>query len=208
VPLIDQSALQRAVVFREPFPFLIAQQVLAGEALKRVQTDFPEIDRPGLYPLSVLSFGPAFGAVVDELLAPAVERALEHALDVKLAGRERMVTVRGRCRARDGRIHTDNPDKLAAALLYLNTDWHAEGGRLRMLRCGYDIDNVVAEVPPEAGTLVAFKRSDNSWHGHKPFAGERRYIMINWMTRPAAAERELARHRLSAQAKSLAAWWS
>jgi hypothetical protein len=67
---------------------------------------------------------------------------------------------------------------------------------------------VVAEVPPEAGTLVAFRRCDNSWHGHKPYAGERRYIMVNWMVRPQAAARELARHRLTARTKSLASWWS
>lgn len=208
MPLLDLSALDRAVAFREPFPFLIAQGLLPDEALRHVRADFPEIDRPGLYPLSALSYGPDFAALVDELLGPELERALESALGIALAGRERMVTVRGRCRERDGRIHTDNPDKLAAALLYLNADWHAQGGRLRMLRSPDDIDAVVAEVPPEAGTLVAFRRCDNSWHGHKPYAGERRYIMVNWMVRPQAAARELARHRLTARTKSLASWWS
>jgi len=33
---------------------------------------------------------------------------------------------------------------------------------------------MIVEVPPSDGTLVAFKRSDNSWHGHKPFSGKRR----------------------------------
>jgi hypothetical protein len=55
VPLLDLSALDRAVAFREPFPFLIAQGLLPDEALRRVRADFPEIDRPGLYPLSALS---------------------------------------------------------------------------------------------------------------------------------------------------------
>ena len=41
---------------------------------------------------------------------------------------------------------------------------------------------MIAEVPPLAGTLLAFRRSENSWHGHKPFDGLRRAIMLNWMT--------------------------
>jgi len=56
-------------------------------------------------------------------------------------------------------------------------------------------------VPPEAGTLVAFRRSDCSFHGHEPFAGVRRYVMINWMASTFAARRELLKHRLSATAK-------
>jgi hypothetical protein len=205
--LIDPASLRRATVFHEPFSFLFAQDLLSAPALESVRADFPEIDRPGLFPLSALSYGPNFAALVDELLEPEVEQALGAALGVDLSGRRRMVTVRGRCRMRDGRIHTDNADKVAAALLYLNDQWDAEGGRLRLLRNGVDIDDMVAEVPPRAGTLLAFKRSENSWHGHKPYAGERRYIMVNWMARPAAAERELARHKLSARAKSLASWW-
>ena len=30
--------------------------------------------------------------------------------------------------------------------------------------------------------MLAFKRSNNSWHGHEPFAGERRVIQFNWLT--------------------------
>ena len=41
---------------------------------------------------------------------------------------------------------------------------------------------MIMEVPPTEGTLLAFKRADNSWHGHKPFAGERRVIQFNWVT--------------------------
>lgn len=206
--LLDLPSLQRATVFHEPFSFLFAPNLLSQAALAAIRADFPPIDRPGLFPLSTLSYGANFALLVHELLGPEIESFLEQALDIELAGRERMVTVRGHCRARDGRIHTDNEDKLAAALLYLNEQWDGAGGRLRLLKSGDDIEDVVAEVPPQAGTLLAFRRSDNSWHGHKPYEGERRYIMVNWMTRKAVAGRELARHTLSARAKSLASWWS
>jgi hypothetical protein len=74
---------------------------------------------------------------------------------------------------------------------------------LRLLRDSNDIESTIAEVPPNGGTLVAFKRTDNSWHGHKPFEGERRYVMFNWVVSRAALERELGRHKLSARIKRL-----
>ena len=87
--------------------------------------------------------------------------------------------------------------------LYFNEDWQSQGGRLRLLRAADDLNDIITEVPPSLGTLVAFQRSDNSFHGHEPFVGVRRYVMINWMASGFAAQRELMRHRLSAQAKRL-----
>ena len=117
-----------------------------------------------------------------------------------------MVTVRGRCAARDGRIHTDSKTKLITVLLYFNDPWEARGGRLRLLRSPTDLNDMIGEVPPEAGTMIAFRRSDRSYHGHEPYEGVRRYVMINWMTSDFAARRELLRHRLSARVKQAASW--
>ena len=69
---------------------------------------------------------------------------------------------------KDGSIHTDSKTKIITVLLYLNEAWDAAGGRLRLLRSGTDLENYVAELPPSNGTLLIFRRSDNSWHGHKP----------------------------------------
>jgi hypothetical protein len=74
---------------------------------------------------------------------------------------------------------------------------------LRLLRGPDDLNDVIAEVPPELGTLIAFKRSDKSYHGHEPYVGVRRYVMVNWMSSGLAAQRELMRHKLSAQAKKM-----
>ena len=67
------------------------------------------------------------------------------------------------------------------ALIYLNEKWEAAGGMLRLLRNSDDLEDYVAEVPPIGGTSPLFKRSDNSWHGHKPFIGPRRTLQINWV---------------------------
>jgi len=88
-------------------------------------------------------------------------------------------------------------------LLYLNEDWGAEGGKLRILRNGTDLEDYVAEVPPSLGTLLVFKRSDNSWHGHKPFEGQRRVVQMNWVLDNDVVNREQRRHSLSTQFKKL-----
>jgi Rps23 Pro-64 3,4-dihydroxylase Tpa1-like proline 4-hydroxylase len=114
-----------------------------------------------------------------------------------------MLTVRSRCAAKDGRIHTDSENKVVTLLFYLNPNWRQEGGRLRLLRSGDDLEDYIAEVSPEAGTLVAFRRSENSWHGHHPFVGTRRYLMVNWMRGERVAGYEQMRHKIAAGLKGV-----
>jgi SM-20-related protein len=204
--IIDLERLRHATVFRSPFNFMIATELLDPALTGMLRTDFPRIEQAGLFPVSELSYGPTFTTLLDELLGPEVEEVIEQSLDIKLTGCARLVTVRGWCRERDGRIHNDSRSKVASALLYLNPGWLPSGGKLRFLRTPLDLDDLVAEVPPELGTFVAFRRAENSWHGHTPYAGPRRYVMINWVDDPAVAERELARHRLSACLKRAATW--
>ncbi len=79
------------------------------------------------------------------------------------------------------------------------------GGRLRLLRSADNLDDAIMEVPPAEGTLLAFKRADNSWHGHKPFAGERRVIQFNWVTSEGDRRLAMLRHHVSAPFKRLIA---
>jgi hypothetical protein len=74
---------------------------------------------------------------------------------------------------------------------------------LRLLRGPDDIDDYVHEVAPLAGTMLAFRRSAHSFHGHRPHVGERRMVQLNWVTEPAVLRRELNRHRWSARWKAL-----
>ena len=75
--------------------------------------------------------------------------------------------------------------------------------KFRILNGPDDVDDFAAEVAPEAGTLAAFRRTDNSYHGHRPFVGVRRYVMFNWMVDQAAVTRELAPPSPVAQVKRL-----
>lgn len=104
-----------------------------------------------------------------------------------------MITIRAHSHKTDGNIHTDAPVKKGTALIYLNEEWDSAGGRLRLLRNPDDIEDYAAEVPPDSRTLLLFRRSDNSWHGHKPFVGPRRTVQINWVTDAAMASKRYRR---------------
>jgi len=51
-----------------------------------------------------------------------------------------------------------------------------------MLRSSSDLEDYTAEVKPLGGRLLAFHRTDWSWHGHKPFVGERRMLQYNFLS--------------------------
>ncbi|MGH7089738.1 MAG: 2OG-Fe(II) oxygenase, partial [Stellaceae bacterium] len=76
-------------------------------------------------------------------------------------------------------------------------------GRLRLLSRKDDLDSAVAEVPPAAGTLLAFKVTPHSWHGHKPASGPRRVVQLNWVVSERVVRRERLWHGFSARVKRL-----
>jgi SM-20-related protein len=199
--LLNLPALRQAPITHDPFSFTVVPDFITPAYAPTVRRDLPAIAYPGLLPVEATSYGPSFGELITELQSPVVARAFSDKFAIDLTGRSSMITVRGRCQGKDGRIQTDSTAKLVTALLYFNDRWGPQGGRLRLLRHPDDLTDVIAEVPPDFGTLVAFRRSDCSFHGHEPFVGIRRYVMINWMASTFAAKRELLKHRLSATAK-------
>ncbi len=201
--LLDLEAFRQTSLAVEPFKHLVVPGFLRAESARSVRDDFPDIQYPGLLPVEAVTPGPAFAALIGELTGPQAAVAFSEKFGIDLTGRPTMVTLRGRAQAKDGRIHTDSEAKLVTALLYFNDGWEGPGGRLRLLRGPDDLTDMITEVPPELGTLVAFRRADNSYHGHEPYIGVRRYLMINWMSSGLTAQRELMRHRLSAQAKKM-----
>jgi hypothetical protein len=85
----------------------------------------------------------------------------------------------------------------------MNGEWEAEGGRLRLLRSPGNLDDFIMEVPPARGTLLAFLYTENAWHGHKTFVGERRVIQLNWVRDNFVVWREKTRHSVSAFFKTI-----
>jgi len=200
---LDLDRLRGARLVRDPFEFVVVPGFVRAEALEPLIAAFPVIAEPGSFPIESLRVAPAFDDFVRALRAPATTAAFGALFGIDLAPYPTMVTVRGRCRADDGRIHADSATKIVTALIYLNETWRAPGGRLRLLGNDRDLDAVAAEVVPERGTLVAFRRTERSFHGHAPYEGERRVVQLNWVRDSRVVARELARHRLSAGLKRL-----
>lgn len=186
-----------------PYPHLVVPDFLSRPDVDAAIRDFPQLDMAGLFLPEAAEYRPAFAQLLDEMQGPELRRLVGEKLGLDLTDRPTLVTVRSRCQERDGRIHADSKFKLATLLLYLNEPWAAEGGRLRILRSGEDIEDYAAEVPPAGGTLVCFKVQADSWHGHKPFVGPRRYVMVNYCQDEAVRDSEMARHRLSGKVKKI-----
>jgi hypothetical protein len=201
--ILDLEKLRAQPLARDPFPFVVVSGMLKPGAIEAISRDFPEIGDGGVYPVDVLALGPSMRRLVAELSGPEFRKSVEEKFGLDLKDRPPMVTLRGRSREKDGRIHRDSDDKVVSLLLYLNENWPHKTGNLRMLRSPDDLESTVAEVPSTAGTLVIFEVKPNGWHGHHRFVGERRVLMLNYMTGADSLARELKRHRFSAKVKGL-----
>jgi SM-20-related protein len=205
ISFLDLDKFRAAPLATEPFGYIVVPRFVRPEALLLINADYPDISRPGSFPLGQLTYGPAFETFVSELESAEFRDAFEEKFKIGLAGRPTTVTVRGRCAAKDGQIHTDSASKIITVLIYMNSSWEAPGGRLRLLRRGNDLDDVITEIPPIEGTMLAFKRAGNSWHGHKPFVGVRRVIQFNWVTSEKDQRIAMLRHHASAALKRMVA---
>ena len=202
---LNIAKLAATPVQAAPFSYVIVPGFLSAETVHAINATYPNIEKGGSYPIESLDAGMAIKDVIDELDSPEFEEAIAKKFDVDLSGKPKMYSLRGYTRAKDGQIHTDSKDKIITVLLYLNEDWRQPGGRLRLLRNGQDVDDYVTEVPPDNGTLLIFKRSDTSWHGHHPFDGPRRSLQMNWMTSEGSKGFHAIRHKISATFKKLTA---
>ena len=205
MPHLNLDKLRAAQVESDPFEYTIVPAFLGADSVARINATYPNIEKGGSYPVESLENTMAIKDVIAELDSPEFEALIEEKFDVALEGRPKMYSLRGYTRAKDGSIHTDSKDKIITVLLYLNENWQQPGGRLRILRDGKNVDNFAAEVAPDNGTLLVFKRSDTSWHGHHPFDGPRRSLQMNWMTSESSKGFHAIRHKLSAAVKKLTA---
>jgi len=201
--LLDLERLRAAPLSRDPFDFVVVENFVRPQYLAAAIADFPPLGKHGSFPLNGQRYGAIFARLAAELQNSDLRRAIEDKFALDLSGRPTMITLRGYSDGKDGSIHTDSATKLITLLLYMNPVWEAAAGRLRLLRRADDLEDFVAEVPPLAGTMVAFRRSATSFHGHHAHIGARRSIQLNWVTNTGVVRRELARHRWSARLKSL-----
>lgn len=202
--MIDFGALAGARTYEAPFRFMTATGVVTRAQAADIRRDYPAIDRTGYLPLSKLERKGAFADLIADLESPRLAEILSAKLGLDLEGKPRMITVRRLSKAGDGRIHNDSESKICTMLIYLNDEWKAEeGGAIRALNGPDSMDDYALEVPPVAGEVFAFKRSEASWHGHPPFAGERYVVQTTFLQSKADLDRKEHRGRVQLFLKKL-----
>jgi len=206
----DSSAmhlnLNDPLVYSQPFPFVVARNVLDPNLSPLINNDFPKDTGAGYLPYDADECGYYFNQAVAAMVSPEFADQLGDYLGVeKLSQYPTYVSISKRLNKRHGRIHTDGHSKIATALLYLNNQWaDTSNGCLRFLTKIDDFDsNIVPEIEPLFGTLAAFKRTDCSYHGHLPFKGERRVIQVAWLQSSDDKQRKAKRGRLAQRLKTV-----
>lgn len=196
-----------STILRDPFPLLVARDQLVPAAAAALARDFPRYGSAGFFPYDPADCGESVRTLVAALTAPAFADAIGRALGVEALGRQpALVTLCESLNRRHGTIHTDSESKVVTALVYLNAAWpETSGGCLRFLHRSDDIDALVLpEIRPLYGTLVAFRRTANSFHGHLPYQGERRVVQVAWLTSEEEKLRKTRRGRASRLVKRVA----
>jgi SM-20-related protein len=195
---IDLSAVRDATLSRDPYDFVLGANLLKADAVDDLKKDFPDISKPGYLTVDEVNLHGRFKTLIEELEGPELTEELSRKFGQDLHAYPRLTTIMKRSQPKYGSIHTDGPSKVMTMLVYMNDDWgQDEGGRLRVLYDGQNYEPYALEVPPVMGTMFAFLRSDKSWHGHRPFSGERRVVQIAWVKSQADIDRKKKNNKVA-----------
>jgi hypothetical protein len=204
---LDFDLFRKTKVARDPFTHVLVEKFIKPAFLPAVVAALPAMRGRGSFPIGALTLGAAARDMVTGLEGPVFRQIVAEKFGLELEGAPVMTTLRGNSGPQDGQIHTDSSAKRVTILLYLNPAgadaWARQEGCLRLLRDGENLDNYAVEVPPVDGTLLVFPNGPATFHGHKPFVGQRYVMQMNYMTTSTKAKAEMRRHYLSAFVKRL-----
>ena len=195
--LFDYDQFDATTLVDDPFNFIVVPDFVTPGARADLIRDFPEIEGPGNFTPEQLNYGPTFAQLIDELNSERFRKAFERKFDMDLSDTTVNIGIRKYCEATDGRIHTDHKTKVITLLLYFNEDWPHDGGQLRMMRSNDDIEDYASEVAPLSGTLLAFRRTEDSLHGHKQFVGQRRMLQMSFVAPSVAGDVQRQMNKLT-----------
>ena len=65
--MLDLERLRATPLTREPFEFLIVPEFVKAHARSAIHSDYPEVNRPGSFPLGEVSYGSAFARLIEEM---------------------------------------------------------------------------------------------------------------------------------------------
>jgi len=195
--MLNYELIKKAEINSEFYPFFKVQDAfLNKQDHKKIAIDFPNINKGGSFPSDSVSYGESIQSLLDSLEGDQMRNILENKFQVDLKDKPVVSTFRGYSRMKDGKIHSDSKTKIITVLLYLNENWDKGSGLLRMLREEDNIDNYITEIPASMGSMVAFKVTNNCWHGFIPYEGKRCSIQLNYLYKEALSQHKI-RHKLS-----------
>ena len=200
--VIDYSAIEKANVCSLPYPFFGIANAFNQSSHQSLLESFPAIESGGSLPLDGLPLQGAFATLIEEINSDNFRQVMAKKFDVDLDDKPLIITARGFSRQKDGQVHTDSKTKLITILLYVNEHWDSETGRLRMLNTN-DINDCAEEFSSSIGQMIAFKVTDNCWHGYHPYEGKRQSLQINYLVESKYTKHHVYRHKLSAFFKKL-----
>ena len=196
--IIDVNKIYNSKLETSPYEYVVVLDFILQDWKEKLIDAYTKVKAAGSFPLSSVSCSSEFMQLINELNSDAFRHAIEKKFLLDLEGKPTMFTVRGKCRLKDGQVHTDSESKIITVLLYMNPSWENQAaGRLRLLNSN-NIEDIKTELSPNVGTLLIFRRSDHSYHGHLPFEGTRKVIQMNWVTHQKFVDHEQNRHRWSA----------
>jgi len=199
---IDISKLRAATLETAPYEHIVVPNFIRPEWMGVLLREYPVLKKGGSFALPSVSCGENFQRLVEAMNGFEFRQAVEDKFSVNLKNRPTMFTVKGQCRTGDGKVRIDSENTLFTALLYMNPPWHNHGGCMRLLR-SEDINDYTREVSPDLGTLLIFRRSDTSFHGHLPYEGARNVLQMNWVKNQKYIDQEQTRHLWTALFKRL-----
>lgn len=202
--LLNVDAIRNADVQRDPYDYMLGSSFLREEAIDDLRRDFPAIEKPGYLTVGEVQLKGRFKTLIEELESPELTEVLSSRFGQDLSAYPRLTTIMKRSQPKYGAIHTDGPSKVMTMLVYMNDSWEVgDSGRLRVLYDGDNFEPYKVEVPPTMGTVFAFLRGDRSWHGHRPFAGERKVVQIAWIRDAEELARKQKRNRTAQWLKGI-----
>jgi len=200
--IINYEAIDNAIVTQSPYPFFGVDTAFNESSHQALLNDFPSSTYGGSLPLESISVTASLAQLVDELKGDKFRELMAKKFSVDLQDKPIIITARGYSRQKDGQVHTDSKTKLITILLYINDGWDDASGRLRMLNAN-NIDDYAAEFSSSIGQLIAFKVTDNCWHGYQSYEGQRQSLQINYLVEEKYTKHHVYRHKLSAFFKKL-----
>src|SRR5260370_28613157 len=95
--LIDWETFRATPLSRDPYEHVIVSGFVKSEALRKINSDYPEIQDTGSFAIQGLKFWPGFKLMVHALESNDFRRAFEARFHIYLSSRHTTITVGLRC---------------------------------------------------------------------------------------------------------------